>query len=159
MASTTKVPSVVYAVSSDRISDVPITPGQTLYVYDKGRIALDITVGGETKRTWYNQIIILDSEDERQITAPAVDKFYFVRSTAVLWTYTSGGWKKITREPDDFLFIGDELPSDGTEGKLYVDKVNKQISVWTSNGFLTVADKLELELDECTDEDIDAMFE
>lgn len=143
----------VVATSASRLSDLSIKNGQLVFVKDKQYIALDI----DNKRVFYNQIISLKTDEERQsILAPIKGLFYFVVSTAVLWTYEDS-WIQITTPPNEVVFIGVELPELGSANTLYVNKQNKEISVWDDDmkSYVVVADKM----DEITEEEILLLFE
>lgn len=143
----------VVATSASRLSDLSIKNGQLVFVKDKQYIALDI----DNKRVFYNQIISLKTDEERQsILAPINGLFYFVVSTAVLWTYEDS-WIQITTPPNEVVFIGVELPELGSANTLYVNKQNKEISVWDDDmkSYVVVADKM----DEITEEEILLLFE
>lgn len=143
----------VVATSASRLSDLSIKNGQLVFVKDKQYIALDI----DNKRVFYNQIISLKTDEERQsILAPIKGLFYFVVSTAVLWTYEDS-WIQITTPPNEVIFIGVELPELGSANTLYVNKQNKEISVWDDDikSYVVVADKM----DEITEEEILLLFE
>lgn len=143
----------VIATSASRLSDLSIKDGQLVFVKDKQYIALDI----DNKRVFYNQIISLKTDEERQsILAPIKGLFYFVVSTAVLWTYEDS-WIQITTQPNEVVFIGVELPELGSANTLYVNKQNKEISVWDDDmkSYMVVADKM----DEITEEEILLLFE
>ena len=70
----------------------------------------------------------------------------------MLWTYQEK-WVQITTAPDEIVFIGTEMPELGSEKTLYVDKENKEISVWDEaiKDYIVVADSndvvSELEID------------
>ncbi len=143
----------VIATSASRLSDLSIKDGQLVFVKDKQYIALDI----DNKRVFYNQIISLKTDEERQsILAPIKGLFYFVVSTAVLWTYEDS-WIQITTQPNEVVFIGVELPELGSANTLYVNKQKKEISVWDDDmkSYMVVADKM----DEITEEEILLLFE
>ncbi len=143
----------VVATSASRLSDLSIKNGQLVFIKDKQYIALDI----DNKRVFYNQIISLKTDEERQgILAPIKGLFYFVVSTAVLWTYEDS-WIQITTPPNEVVFIGVELPELGSANTLYVNKQNKEISVWDDDikSYVVVADKM----DEITEEEILLLFE
>ena len=121
----TPILSAIATVSS-KLPDLAIKNGQLIFVQDKQKIALDFN----DKRVFYNQIIILQTDQERQtILAPVSDLFYFVIDTAVLWTY-SNGWIQITLSPQDIVFIGTTLPELGSNRTVYINKEEKDISVW-----------------------------
>lgn len=140
------------ATTGSKLSDITIKNGQLIFVYDKQKIALDY----DGKRKFYNQIIIFETESERQtLLAPVSGLFYFVIDTAVLWTYQEN-WIPITTPPKEVIFIGVKFPSLGVENTLYIDKSNKNISIWDSESqsYMVVAEKTE----EIANEDIDKMF-
>lgn len=141
----------VIATTSDRVKDLVIKNGQLVFIQDKGRIAFDF----KDKRTFYNQITELDTEYERSSLESPSSGYYFIIESATLWSYQDE-WIQITTPPEDIVFIGTELPSLGKEQTLYVDKDDKQISVWdeaTSN-YVTVSDYTK----EITEADIENLF-
>ena len=149
--SKTTVLSVCATVAS-RLQDLKIEDGKLIFVQDKHKIALDF--GG--KRVFYNQIEELATEAERTaILAPVTGYFYFVIETAVLWTYQNG-WIQITTSPNEIVYIGTEMPELGSAKTLYVDKKNKEISVWDNEQkvYIPVADKA----DTISKSDIDLLF-
>lgn len=141
------------ATTASKLPDIAIKNGQLIFVQDKQKIALDFG----NKRKFYNQIIMLETESERQsLLAPVSGLFYFVMGTAVLWTYQDD-WIQITIPPKEIIFIGTTLPELGKENVLYVDKSSKNISIWDeeSQSYIVVAEKM----DEITNEDIDKLFD
>lgn len=133
----------VCATTSDKVKDLVIKDGQLIFIHNAGRIAMDL----HGKRTFYNQIIELESESERQSLSDAIDgKYYFVIETAILWRY-SNGWTQLTSSPSEILFIGTELPELGKPKTLYVDKTegNENISIWDEDvkRYNVVADKVQ----------------
>ena len=146
-----KIISVVGTVAS-RLPDLPIKDAQLIFIRDKQKIALDL--GG--KRTFYNQINVLETEQERvDLLAPISGCFYFVVGTAVLWYY-DGNWKSVTTPPENFLFVGVELPELGVENTLYVNKHKRNISVWDDElkAYILVGNTT----DSISNEDIDKLF-
>lgn len=130
--------SVIGTVKS-RLPDLSIKNGQLIFVQDSPTIALDIN----GKRIFYNEIITIDTEEQREsILAPITGSYYFVVETAVLWTYQTR-WIQITTPPEDIVFIGLTLPQLGQSKTLYVDKKNEAISVWNdeSQAYQIIADK------------------
>lgn len=131
----------ICATTSDRIKDLIIKNGQLIFVHDEGRIALDY----KGKRTFYNQIIEIDAEQERlELSDPINGKYYFVIETAIFWRYYNG-WQQLTTAPDEILFIGTEMPELGQPKTLYVNKTDNQesISIWDEDidAYKVVADK------------------
>ncbi len=142
----------VVAAPASKLSDIGIKNAQLIFVKDKPIIALDL--GG--KRIFYNQIVELQTESDRQaLLAPVNQTYYFVVGTAVLWTYNNG-WIQITTPPQDIVFIGDVLPELGSENTLYVNKTDKNISYWDkgSQSYKIVGERTA----EITVEAINALF-
>lgn len=143
----------VIATSSSRIRDLVIKSGQLIFLQDLGRIAFDFN----GKRTFYNQIVEVETEAERLALVNPIGGYYFVIGSACLWFYKDG-WTQITERPQEVLFIGVELPELGQEGKLYVNKTdgNESISVWDEDidNYKVVADKTQ----SMTKEDVIALF-
>lgn len=125
------------ATTSDRVKDLVIKNGQLIFVQDEGRIAFDY----KDKRVFYNQITELETDTEREnLSNPVNGKYYFVINTAVLWRYFNG-WQQLTHSPNEVVFIGTEMPELGKATTLYVDKENREISVWDeeSNNYIKVS--------------------
>lgn len=143
----------VISTTASRLPDLAIKDGQLIFVKDSQKVALDIG----SKRTFYNQITILQTESERQsLLAPISGLFYFVMENAVLWLYNQS-WIQITTPPENIVFIGEELPELGSKEVAYINTADKCISVWDDlqQKYMVVADKTE----PITDEDILKLFE
>lgn len=140
------------ATSSSRIRDLVIKDGQLIFIQDLGRIAFDF----KGQRVFYNQIVELESEADRQALDNPLDGYYFVVGSACLWFYKDG-WTQITEKPNDILFIDVELPQLGQEGKIYVDTDDREISVWDdeTDKYITVANYLE----PASASDIESLFD
>lgn len=143
----------VIATSSSRVRDLVIKSGQLIFIQDLKRIAFDFN----NKRVFYNQITELDTEADRLALQNPLKGYYFVIGSACLWSYQDE-WVQITKEPDEVVFIGVELPELGSakEGTLYVNKAEKEISVFDSdsNKYIVVADAT----NEVSNEDIENLF-
>lgn len=151
MADTTaKTVMSLVATTSSRIMDLVIKDGQLIFIRDLGRIAFDF----KGERTFYNQIVELEYEAERQALVSPLSGYYFVIDTAVLWFYKDG-WIQITEKPKEVIFVGVELPELGQAKTLYVNK-NGGISIWddVTDEYLLVADKNEY----ASESDIDSLF-
>ena len=138
MADTTKQILSVVATTSERVKDLSVKNGQLIFVQDIGCIALDF----KNKRKFYNQIEELDTElTRKELVAPVNGVYYFIVETAVLWTYRNNAWVQITSKPSDIVFVGTEFPELGVEQTIYVNKKEKEISIWddSENGYTTVA--------------------
>ena len=142
----------VIATSSSRIRDLIIRDNQLIFLRDVGRIAFD----SKGKRVFYNQIVELETEADRLALVNPIGGYYFVIGSACLWFYKNG-WTQITERPDEIVFIGVELPELGQEGKLYVDKDDKEISVWDdeTDSYIKVANYT----DEASNQDIIDLFD
>lgn len=130
----------IIATTYDRISDLVIKNGQLIFIHDAGRIALDY----KNKRTFYNQVIDLETEQARLELEPINGNYYFVIETGIFWKY-SNEWKQLTGVSENTVFIGNELPSLGKSGVLYADTTEEAecITVWDeeTQGYKVVADK------------------
>lgn len=144
----------VIATLSSRIKDLVIKDGQLIFIQDLGRIAFDF----KGQRVFYNQIIELETEAERITLDSPLPGYYFVIGSAVLWLYQDNEWIQVTGRPDEFVFIGVELPALGQakENMLYVNKANRDISVYdsVSDSYLVVSDYT----NEATNQDIEELF-
>lgn len=131
----------VCATTSDKVKDLVIKNGQLVFVQDTCRIAFDFN----GKRKFYNQVVELDSEQERlDLLEPVNGKYYFVIETAILWRYFNG-WNQLTSSPGEIIFFGTEMPELGKPKTLYVNTKdgNENISVWNkeTSTYQVVADK------------------
>lgn len=143
----------VVATTASRLPDLSIKNGQLIFVKDSQKIALDLN----DKRYFYNQIVVLQTDSERQsLFAPISGLFYFVIDTAVLWHYEQS-WIQITTSPHEIVYIGVSLPELGNASTLYVDTVLSNVSIWNDNTkkYQIVADKTEV----ISDDDISKLFE
>lgn len=144
----------VIATSSSKIRQLPIQNGQLVFIQDLKRIAFDF----KGTRTFYNQIVELNTEAERITLDNPLNGYYFVIDSACLWFYQNG-WTQITERPQEVIQIGVEMPSlgQGKEGVLYVNKAEKEIAIFDSdsNEYIIVSDYT----NEVTDEDIEKMFD
>mgnify|MGYP003295364026 CR=1 FL=1 len=157
MADTNATKSVfsLIATSSSRIRDLVIKDGQLVFIQDLGRIAFDF----KGERVFYNQIVELSTEAERQSLESPLSGYYFVIDSAVLWFYKDD-WIQITEKPEEVVFIGVELPELGQEKTLYVDKDDCEISVWDeeTKSYIVVADKTESVIGSIEEEYINSLF-
>lgn len=153
MADTEKTIMSVVATTASRLPDLSIKNGQLIFVKDSQKVALDLN----DKRTFYNQIVVLQTDLERQsLLAPISGLFYFVIDTAVLWHYEKS-WIQITTSPNEIVYIDVSLPELGSANTLYVDTTLNNVSVWDDDAkkYQIVADKAEI----ITDDDILKLFE
>lgn len=153
MADATKSVLKLVATTSSKVRNLIIENGQLIFIQDYGRIAFDFN----GKRTFYNQIVELETEAERQLIDPPLSGYYFVISTGCLWRYENG-WTQITGTPKEVICIDVELPELGQakENVLYISKANQEIAVFdgASNKYIIVSDYTK----EATNEDIEDLF-
>ena len=73
----------------------------------------------------------------------------------MLWFYQDK-WTQLTSVPESVLFIGTELPELelGSENKLYINKNNRNISIWDNGTYITVGEVT----NSISNEDIDVLF-
>ena len=129
----------IVVTNANKLPDLEIKNAQLIFIKNLQRIALDFN--GE--RTFYNEIVQLATESERtSLLDPVEGLFYFVIESAVLWTYKATGWIAITSKQDEIIYIGDDLPELGIEKKLYINKTEKNISIWDgeNQNYITVSD-------------------
>jgi hypothetical protein len=141
----------VIATSSSRIRDLVIKSGQLIFLQDKGRIAFDFN----GKRIFYNQIVDVETEIERLSLTNPIEGYYFVLDSGILYKYKNG-WIQITEKPESFMCVDIELPQLGQENKLYISKVEQNISIWDeeTNKYIPVANYTM----DATEEDILKLF-
>lgn len=129
------------ATTSDKIQDLPIMNGQLIMCHDIGLIAFDYKL----KRTFYNQVIELETEQDRLDSEPINGKYYFVIETAIFWRYGNDRWKQLTNSPKEIVFVGTEMPELGCKNTIYANTTdgNENISVWDDEKeqYIIVADK------------------
>lgn len=109
---------ILKCISSSKLYDYPIVPGQLIFCRDTRTIYMDTD-----ERTAYQQIMIFDSEIQRVSLPVPVQGFYFVEETGVLWEYTGVDWIQINKEPEKQLYFDsiDNFPEVGDANKIYVD--------------------------------------
>ena len=96
MADTQIILSVVTTTAS-RLSELSIKNGQLIFIKDSQKVALDF----DDKRTFYNQIVVLQTDTERQeLLAPVSGLFYFVIETPGLWYYDQT-WVEVASSGED----------------------------------------------------------
>lgn len=154
MTDTKSILNLVVADQSSKLSDFAIGHQQIIFLEDKRVLALDYN----GKRTFYNQIEILQTENERQsLTDPTQGQFYFIIGTAMLWFYDSE-WIRITTPPQEIVFIGDVLPEIGIENTLYINKEedNEYVAIWDNENkrYRTIAKNHDV----ISEEDIASLF-
>lgn len=81
-------------ITENKLSSIPKKEGQLIYTTDTFRTYWDIS---NTERRLLSDIVILDTDDERDSILAPLDKFYFIKETNDLWRYTvEDDWIKIT---------------------------------------------------------------
>ncbi len=110
--------------TSEKVKDIIIKDGQLIFVKDKRRIALDL----HGNRKFYNDIGNLETEQERINLTDIEEGFYYVEESNVLYHY-KGGWNQVGGGSNAIIF-SKNLPATGVENQLYIDLVQKTISIW-----------------------------
>lgn len=136
-----QITKLIVADHASKLSDLAIGHQQIIFIEDKRKIALDF----EGKRTFYNHVEVLKTENERkELTTPESGLFYFVIGTATIWFYDEK-WIRITAPPEEIVFINTSLPELGSENTLYVNKKNGEegIFVWNveTQSYIFIAGK------------------
>ena len=110
----------VVSTTSDRLGQLSVEYGQLIFVRDTRELYFDHQQG----RIPYNQIIILETEDQRLNMLFPVIGFYFVKETGIVWRYENK-WNAITTPPSERIeFLPKNLfPQIGKENVLYIDEV------------------------------------
>ena len=140
------------ATTSSRVKDLVIKDGQLIFIQDLGRIAFDF----KGTRVFYNQIVELNTDEERLDLDSPLSGYYFVIDTACLWFYQDG-WIQITDRPNEVIFVGVSLPELGQKNKIYIDIDDKEISVWDeeTSQYIVVSNYIS----EISNDDIEDLFD
>ena len=154
MTDTKSILNLVVADQSSKLSDFAIGDKQIIFLQDKKKLALDYN----GKRTFYNQIEILQTDNERvSLEDPIYGYFYFVIGTGSLWFYEDK-WSPITSSPKEIIFIGDVLPEIGIENTIYRNKEedNEYVAIWDNENkrYRTIAKNHDV----ISEEDIASLF-
>lgn len=154
MTDTKSILNLVVADQSSKLSDFAIGDKQIIFLQDKKKLALDYN----GKRTFYNQIEILQTDNERvSLEDPIYGSFYFVIGTGSLWFYEDK-WSPITSSPKEIIFIGDVLPEIGIENTIYINKEedNEYVAIWDNENkrYRTIAKNHDV----ISEEDIASLF-
>ena len=104
------IPSAILDVIStteERLSALPKKYGQLILVKDKGYLYFDHLEG----RKSYQQLIILETEDEKNNLSEPIECLYFIRATKKLYSFQNGAWESIFTSSGsgniDSIFITD----------------------------------------------------
>lgn len=108
----------VYTTVATKLSSLPVQDGQLIFVSDTRQIYLDFS----GTRVSYNIIQTFNTDEDRATWLVPVEGFYFVKSTGVLWNYSSG-WTQLSPDNLNQIFFGetiDDFPTLGNECILYI---------------------------------------
>lgn len=108
-----------YATSSDKLDAIAVKDGNLIFTEDDRALYLD----ARGKRTSYQQIICLQSEEQRTALPVPVKGFYFILDTYILWRYDENGWHPVTTTPQEQIVFGEyeSFPEMGNPNRLYID--------------------------------------
>lgn len=118
----------VISTNDSQLSKLPIKNGQLIFAHDKQQIYLDV----QNKRTCYEQIVTLNTEEQRTSLLAPIDGFYFIMETAILWRY-SDDWIQITSQPAKQIVLEDsylKFPVVGNENQIYIDTTENATYHW-----------------------------
>lgn len=104
-----------YIGSSDKINEIAIKKGNLLYDTEERAIYLDVS---NEKRLSFQNIIVLETEQDRlDLEHPEIG-FYYEKGNMALWRYDADGWfqiNKTTTYTERIIFRPiSSLPQDGT---------------------------------------------
>lgn len=120
----------VLVTDNAKLYDIPISNNsQMIFVRDLRTIVLDY----QGTRHFFNQIITIDTEDEKNTIVPVNGNYYFVKDSVVLYAYQDNNWIPLTQNSAGTIYIGISKPSVGVNGTLYIDTFNQDIAVWDLN--------------------------
>lgn len=122
----------VVSTTSERLGQLPVDYGQLIFVKDTRELYFD----HNDNRVLYNQIIILETEEQRLGMRSPVTSFYFVKETGIIWRYENSKWTKLTNSPSEQIeFLPyDSFPIIGKANILYIDET--KIYRWLNNEYV-----------------------
>ena len=129
-----------YNTLQSKLSQLPISDGNLIFVTDTHTIYLDIN----GTRLGYTDITVLSQETDRTSILAPVEGFYYVEETDIFWRYKEG-WKQITPDNLNPLFFGayEDLPPTGKDNVLYIsDDATYKWDSLTSQ-YICIANKTE----------------
>lgn len=129
-----------YNTLQSKLSQLPISDGNLIFVTDTHTIYLDIN----GTRLGYTDITVLSQETDRTSILAPVEGFYYVEETDIFWRYKEG-WKQITPDNLSPLFFGayKDFPPTGKENVLYIsDDATYKWDSLTSQ-YICIANKTE----------------
>lgn len=113
---------VVYLKNESKMSEVPITPGQVLYIEDTHSIYFD---NKDEQRVSFALVVDLQTDLQRTSLGHPINAIYFVQETGILWKYTDK-WIQLTGEADQQIVFAnyDDFPEIGMSRRIYVDGID-----------------------------------
>lgn len=125
--STTSTVLSVIGTTGERVRQLPISDGQLVFIHNRNKLAFDF----KGKRTFYNQVEILETEFDRSSIEVPIDGYYFCVDSATLYEYKDSAWHVRVAPAEGAVFICEEYPSLGQlSSKLYVNKKEREIAIW-----------------------------
>lgn len=127
MAEQTAVLEIV-STTSDLLARLTYKYGQLIFVKDTRQLYYDNLEG----RTLYQQMIFLETDEQRLKLQNQVSGLYFTKDKKEIWSWQDDNWFKITNTPSgestkEIEYISDS-PTDDMIGKynvLYIDNSNR----------------------------------
>lgn len=104
----------VISTTEERLTALPKKYGQLILVKDKGHLYFDHLEG----RKSYQQLMILETEDEKDNLGEPIECLYFIKATKKLYSFQNGSWESIFTSGAN----GQGVPTGGTAGQVLVKK-------------------------------------
>lgn len=127
MAEQTAVLEIV-STTSEWLPQLAYKYGQLIFVKDTRQLYFDNLDG----RTLYQQMIILETDEQRKSLPNPVSGLYFTKDKKEIWSFQEGVWYKVSTTPNGsstkVIEYIDESPSENMIGEyniLYIDNSNK----------------------------------
>ena len=127
MAEQTAVLEIV-STTSEWLPRLTYKYGQLIFVKDTRQLYYDNLEG----RTLYQQMIILETDEQRLKLQNQVSGLYFTKDKKEIWSWQDNNWFKITNTPSgestkEIEYISDSPTNDmiGKYNVLYIDNSNR----------------------------------
>lgn len=107
------------ATNHNKLSSINIKDGQIIFVKDEKTIYLD----SEGARVAFENILTIDSENNREQTVAIEGCFYYVEDSKLIYRYKNAQWNCLNSS--EIVFDDkDSFPKTGDEKKIYISDNN-----------------------------------
>ena len=127
MAEKTVVLEIV-STTSNRLVQLTYKYGQLIFVKDTRQLYFDNLEG----RTLYQQMIILETDKQRENLSTPVSGLYFTKDKKEIWSFQDGAWERVSNTPNgsstNIIEYIEDSPTDKDIGDtkiLYIDSYHK----------------------------------